>query len=372
VASIAGVGGGLPLPPEIASVGTMPPVGATTIPGTALPFPSTAGAATLPGFSPGMAGSLGLGGARSLMSPAALQSLGLTAGLGIAMSGYRRGGVLGGAELFGGSMLAGASGAALFGSLAPAVLTPAMGAALGAGVAGVLISRKVGGVGGAAIGAFSGAVAGAQIGTMIAPGIGTLIGAGVGAIVGGIISQLPTFDKQLRDAIKRVYGIDVSSAGVRAQIAQIINDKYGGSISLGIYSTEVQEILRLYQLSQGAGAGMLPRPEYPATFAQSQAGGLQLQPVYSGGQLVASPYTGTTTAQFQNYADILAASRTSAGGVHVQLNPQQANDLLEGRVVQVISNNPSTIGQANTIAALGGYARSGQAVALMEPMTVMR
>ena len=94
-----------------------------------------------------------------------------------------------------------------------------------------------------------------------------------------------------------------------------------------------------------------------------------MQPVYSGGQLIQNPYTGTTTTQLQN---ALTARMSTSQNVFVQLDPQQASSLFTGQVVQVIQNNPGTVAAANTNAAVTGQSRTTQANALLQPLSVTR
>jgi hypothetical protein len=253
-------------------------------------------------------------------------------------------------------------------SIAPILGTAGAGlAAGGIGLAAAGLQR--GGFSGLGMSIGGGALAGAAIGSVL-PGIGTLIGAGIGAAVGAVAGTVRLFIKSLaqqaRSRIREVYGVDISNQQILEQIAEIAKTKYGGSLSLAIYSQEVQDIVRLYALSSGQSQAGLARPEYPVTFTQSQAGGLALQPVYGGGQLVQSPYSGTTTTQL---ADLSYALRNS---MFIQLNPQQANDLFEGRVVQAVQNNPTMVASANASAARSGDSRLAQASAFLEPATVMR
>jgi hypothetical protein len=214
-----------------------------------------------------------------------------------------------------------------------------------------------------------GALAGAALGTAVFPGLGTLagaaIGAGVGAIAGVIRLLSPTLTERIPREIKRVYGVNIQNQSIIKQIADIINQKYGGNLSIGVYSQDVQEIVRLYALSTGQSQAGLPRQMYGASFAQSQAGGLQVQPVYSGGQLISNPYVGTTTTQLSN-------ALFTNPAVYMQLNPQQASNLLAGQVVKVMGDNPGAVGAANTASARSGQSRTTQATALMEPLTVTR
>jgi hypothetical protein len=300
-----------------------------------------------------------------LKSPAAAQ-IGMTAGSMLAIAGLQRGGPAGGAEAITGSTLMGVSAASMFPALG---LTYLGGALLGAGLGTLAYGIQRGGKVGAGLDVAGGALAGAVVGTAIFPGLGTaagaLIGAGVGAIAGAARLLFPTLMERIRSEVKRVYGVDIPQASIRKQIADIITQKYGGNLSIGIYSQDVQDIVRLYAISTAQSQGGLPRPEYAASFAQSQAGGLQIQPVYSGGQLINNPYVGATQTQLSN-------ALFTNPAVYMQLHPQQAMALFSGQVVKVLGDNPGTVAAANTAAAQNGTNRTTQASALMEPLTVTR
>jgi tape measure domain-containing protein len=197
------------------------------------------------------------------------------------------------------------------------------------------------------------------LGTALLGGpLGLAVGAAIGAGIGlyGLLHK--TDAQKAHDAVQKAYGIDISNQGVLNAIAQAAK-KYG-DFNVGIMSPEVQQIIHMYTLSQGINAtGILPRPMYSATLAQSSAaGGLQLQPVYSNGQLVASPYSGATTQQWSQ-------------GLYIQLNPQQANDLLTGKIVDALNNNPGTVATANATGLASGNGITAQRNALIEPLTVM-
>jgi hypothetical protein len=300
-----------------------------------------------------------------LKSPMAAQ-IGMTAGSMLAMAGIQRGGPAGGAETIAGTTMMGVAAASMFPALG---LTSLGGGLLGAGAGIMAYGLQRGGKVGAALSTGGGALAGAIIGTAIFPGLGTaagaLIGAGVGAAAGLLRMAFPTLMERIRSEVKRVYGVDIPQTSIRKQIADIINQKYGGNLSIGIYSQEVQDIVRLYSISTGQSQAGLPRPMYSASFAQSGAGGLQIQPVYSGGQLVNNPYVGTTNTQLSN-------ALFTNPAVYMQLHPQQAADLFAGQVVKVLGNNPGSVAAANTSAAKNGTSRTTQASALMEPLTVTR
>jgi hypothetical protein len=229
-----------------------------------------------------------------------------------------------------------------------------------------------------------GALAGAGIGTMIAPGLGTAIGAGIGAVAGAITGAVRLFVKteqeKIRSQVKQVYGIDISNRQILSQIQQIVDSKYGGNVSVGIRSQDVQDMIRLYALSTGQAA-MLPRPMYNATFAQS-GGNVALQPVYQGGVLVQNPYTGPTTYQYQTA--VTAAEGLKAGtslgvpgasniigNTFMQLNPQQANDLLTGKIISTVQGNPSAVASSNAAAMSAGDSRMTTTASMLEPLTAL-
>jgi tape measure domain-containing protein len=283
----------------------------------------------------------------------------------LAAQGIQRGGKIGLGQAIGGAGVAGAGLAHLaptLGGLIPGLgLSAVGGGVLGAGIGLAGYGLYRGGKAGIGLTAGGGALIGAVLGTALFPGIGTLLGAGIGAAVGGIAglfrSLVKTADQKLQTKLKSVYGVDVQDKGVRAQILEIAKQKYGGNLDLAIRSPEIQNLVQLYALTTAQNPVGMPQKMYGATLAQS-GGALQLQPVYSNGQMVANPYS--------------SSSGWSAGGVYIQLNPQQANDLFEGRVVNAISSNPDTVGQAAATSSRSGRSRDAQRSALLEPLTVVR
>jgi hypothetical protein len=273
--------------------------------------------------------------------------------------------VFGDLESVAGGALAGFGLATMFGGSLAGPFGLVAGAGLGLAAAG--IAR--GGYVGLGMDVAGGALTGAAIGTLILPGVGTLVGGLIGAAAGGIAGVVrllfPGQLQKIRTRIQQVYGIDINNQKILQQIADIINQKYGGNINIGIYSSDVQDIVRLYAQATGQSTGQMARPMYSATFAQSQAGGLQLQPVYSGGQLIQNPYSGTTTTQ-------LANSLAMNPATYIQLNPAQASQLFEGRVTQVIGSNPGTVASAAATGASSGQSRLALSGALLEPGTVLR
>ena len=362
---------GLAAGAQVATGGSMAGGGAFTLPGMMPGMAGSTGLASgvygnlplshpagwqLPGMTPGMAGSTGIaggGGIAGILKSPALHSLALGLGATMLMGGLQRGGT-------GGAISSVAGGAALGYGLAPMLGASGLwGAVTGAGIGLFAGGIKRGGVSGLAMTVGGGALTGYQLGGPI----GAAVGAGVG-LVAGIFGLLRTSkDQQVRDLVRQAYGVDIRDKSVRDQIVQMADSNFGGNIRLAVFSPAVQELVRMYAQAYGIGTNTLPRPMYGATFQQSTAGGLQLQPVYSGGQVVANPYVGTTATQF---------NAMTSQPVFMQLDPQKAMQLFSGQVVKVMGDNPGAVANANTTAATQGSSRTSQSAALLEPLTVMR
>jgi len=304
----------------------------------------------------------------TVMNPALLSGAQYAAGTPAALTAGGAGsmGGLAGLGVMGKSFLGlGAKSIAAFGGGA-AGTAGAMATSPAAGLLGGILAfqgLKKGGVKGLGMTVAGGALVGASIGFMVGGPIGAAIGAGIGAAAGAVAGVVRLFIKdaheKVREKVKALYGVDIKDKKIRQLIVDIAKQKYGGNLDMAVRSLEVQELVKLYALTQGEQAQGMPRPMYGATLAQG-GGALNLQPVYSNGQLVANPYSGTTTTQWANQ------------GIYVQLNPQQANDLFEGKVVNVLQNNPASVAEANASGAKSGTARDSQRTALMEPLTVTR
>jgi hypothetical protein len=296
----------------------------------------------------------------AVLSSPGFANMAAAVGLPMALSSLNKRGVMADIQGVAGGALAGFGIASMLGAYGPA------GAFAGGGAMLFAAGYKRRGVSGLAMTTLGGALAGAGIGTMIMPGVGTLIGAAVGAAVGltvGVVNLFrKTKEQKVREMIRNAYGVDIQDRGIQAQIVEIANQRFNGDIRMAVFSPEVQELVRLYALNTGQTAG-LPRPMYSVTSAQSASGRLQVQPVYSGGRLVANPYVGTTTTQ-------VAQSLANNQPLFLQLNPQQATSLFSGQVIQVMGNNPGAVGAANTTAARSGQGRQAQSSALLEPTTV--
>jgi tape measure domain-containing protein len=206
-----------------------------------------------------------------------------------------------------------------------------------------------------------GALVGAKIGTMIMPGVGTAIGAAVGAVAGftaGMIRKsVKGAEQKMIEQVKTTYGVTISKQ-LAAQFVEIAKNQFGGDIRMAVVSPQIRELVQLYAMATGQKTTGMPRPMYGVQLAQT-GGQLQMQPVYESGYVVSSPYGGPTTANY------------NPASVFVQLNPQQANQLFEGRVVQVVEGNPQAVSNAQSKATQGGVYRNANRGASLEPLTTL-
>lgn len=198
---------------------------------------------------------------------------------------------------------------------------------------------------------------GALIGAQFGGPIGALIGAGVGAAAGGIRMLFKGAGEKAKKRIKEIYGVDIQSQGVITQIVDIAKSSYGGDLNMALYSPQVRELIQLYAMTQGTTASNMGRTMQPVSWAMS-GGQSTMQPIYAGGAVVSNPYTGPTTAQ-------------TIPSIYTQLNPAQANQLFEGRVVEVIGNNGPAVADASTAAMDPTYRRTSSQGSLVEPLTVL-
>lgn len=264
------------------------------------------------------------------------------AGLGMAVSGFNQKGAMGVVNRAGGGAMA-----------AYGIAGKQLGLMGSAGVGLAYNGLVQGGWKGLAQTTAGGALIGAQFGGPI----GALIGAGIGAAAGGIRMLFKGAAEKTKQRIKEIYGVDIQSQGVITQIVDIAKSQYGGDMNLALYSPQVRELIQLYAMTQGTTASNMGRPMLPVSWAMS-GGSATVQPVYSGGNVVSNPYVGPTTAQ-------------TIPSIYTQLNPAQANQLFEGRVVQVIGDNAPAVADASTSAMDPTYRRTSQQGSLVEPLTVL-
>lgn len=235
---------------------------------------------------------------------------------------------------------------------------------IGAGLMLALMGVQRGGKLGALMTTGGGALAGFGIGAM-AGAVGGPIGMAIGAAIGGIIGLIgmlrKTGEQKAAEEIKRVYNVDIRSKSILQQIVEIAKQQYGGDLKVAVFSPAVREIVQSYSIATGQSPSGIPRPVYPVV-GYTRGGMSQLMPQYSNGNVVANPYVGPTTA----------VSGTGKGGsTYIQLDPNQANALLEGKVVQIIENNGGAVATAQSSATKAGTERQTTRAAYSEPLTTL-
>lgn len=235
---------------------------------------------------------------------------------------------------------------------------------IGAGLMLALMGVQRGGKLGALMTTGGGALAGFGIGAM-AGAVGGPIGMAIGAAIGGIIGLIgllrKSSEQKAAEEIKRVYNVDIRSKSILTQIVEIAKQQYGGDLKVAVFSPAVREIVQSYSIATGQSPSGIPRPVYPVV-GYTRGGMSQLMPTYSNGNVVANPYVGPTTA----------VSGTGKGGsTYIQLDPNQANALLEGKVVQIIENNSGAVATAQSSATKSGTERQTTRAAYSEPLTTL-
>jgi hypothetical protein len=235
---------------------------------------------------------------------------------------------------------------------------------IGAGLMLALMGVQRGGKLGALMTTGGGALAGFGIGAM-AGSVGGPIGMAIGAAIGGIIGLIgllrKSSEQKAAEEIKRVYNVDIRSKSILQQVVEIAKQQFGGDLKVAVYSPAVRELVQSYSIATGQSPSGIPRPVYPVV-GYTRGGMSQLMPTYSNGNVVANPYVGPTTA----------VSGTGKGGsTYIQLDPNQANALLEGKVVQIIESNSGAVATAQSSATKSGTERQTTRAAYNEPLTTL-
>jgi hypothetical protein len=214
-----------------------------------------------------------------------------------------------------------------------------------------------------------GALAGASIGGPM----GAAIGAEVGLLTAGFRSRSTTRGKiellaanpilgllnlagvfgedkahELADSIKTQYGVEIpANSGVLKQILQSIDQSFGGSISTGIRSPQVMQLIELYAQSTGQPFGLSNTPR--AAYLTETGGGLFQSAGSANGQSygfasnVLGNYNGQTF-----HRTINGSSVTTAPQYHTfSFDGPTTAAILQGQAVTAISNNPAVVAGAN-------------------------
>lgn len=315
---------------------------------------------------------------KGIMSPGGLKaffgqnSLGTDIGGGV---GIANTGMVGHLAAFGKSGAAGMIGGML--ALDGLMRKPGKASAVETPLGGAMLGFKLGGKGGALIGAGAGLLAdglkrggwagvgedtagGALIGMQLGGPVGAAIGAAVGFGAGMFRKMFESDSDHAKKLVKQVYGMDINNATANS-IIQIAKQSYGGQIDVAVRSQQVRDLLKLYSQATGQKSA-------EDQFAQSTIHGASLveangklmqQAVYDNGNAYAyssqlGTYQGVQTSPLSTY---MPGQGVFSGNVQIHLNGQSAADVLEGRVVktatpgfvqkQALAASDSSIGRAS-------------------------
>jgi hypothetical protein len=198
-----------------------------------------------------------------------------------------------------------------------------------------------------------GALIGAKFGGPIGAVIGGAVGFGAGMLRMLFGGKSP--EDRVREKVKSTYGIDIAEKPILTQIANIARQSFGGDYDLAIQTQQVRELIELYAMH----TGQTWRGRNTATMNTSilqTGGGLQFGGYpNAGGLLESAPWTSAM--------GISAARGSSVPGsaqpvqVTLSLDPEATKDVLEGRAVQAMSQNPRAVASAVENAYQGNFAR---------------
>lgn len=263
------------------------------------------------------------------------------------------------------------------------------GAAIGAGVGLFGSGIQRGGVIGLGEDIGGGALAGFGIGNSIGGPVVGLIGAGVGAAVGAVAGTLrltglwTSKAEQIVAQIKQVYHLDVDKNFAINNILPIVQQQFGGSISLAIRSPQVRQLLELYGQVHAQNTAGIVNHTVEASFA-NQGGKLTALPSYINGQAtfagqntipssVASQtfFNGQQVAA--NFNPKVDAEPSAGGGSGAPAGPSvfqfdeaATRAVLEGRAAAAIQNNPRQVAKASVTGQFASAGRREQAVATLK------
>jgi hypothetical protein len=204
---------------------------------------------------------------------------------------------------------------------------------------------------------------GAMIGFKYGGPIGGVIGAVAGFAAGMIRRLWKSPEEQVKAEVQKVYKITIKEKGILKQIVDISKANFGGDIRLAVASPQVRELVELYAQTTGKNMAFAPQ-------MRSVTLGM------SGGQF-------TEMAQFRANGDRMSfqtslgsgsldriGSGTASNGpmnVTIKLDGQATTDLMEGKAVDAIVNNPRAVQAASSTAMRASMGRTRTAALTLAP-----
>src|ERR1019366_2796797 len=135
-------------------------------------------------------------------------------------------------------------------------------------------------------GTAEGTAGGAAIGFQMGGPLGALIGgaAGFGIGIGEMIAGVKSPQREARDDIKSIYGVDIpQNSGTIKQVVQIAQSQFGGQIAVAVRSPSVRQLVMLYSEATGQKMPLSAATPYAGSLVE-QGGKLYQQASYQDGQ----------------------------------------------------------------------------------------
>lgn len=192
------------------------------------------------------------------------------------------------------------------------------------------------------------AAGGALIGLKFGGPIGALIGGAVGAAAGGIRMLFKTKNEGIISKIQQIYGVKIDGGFAKNPIGQIVSERYGGNMDVGLSSPEVRDLVNQYARATGQEYGLANRPfavgiqQSGGTIAQTAARVDGLNVAYSGGSIgTTGPVDRLVTSTVPNSLGMAPTIRVDS--LQLLVNGAGAADALSGSVAR----NPQAVATAN-------------------------
>jgi hypothetical protein len=175
------------------------------------------------------------------------------------------------------------------------------------------------------------------------------------------------FNEQIRKQVRDTYKVDIKDQGVLTQMAQIIKQSYGGSISLGIRSPQLRDLIMLY--AQTTGQNFPLQNKQRPFFLTEQGGTLFQAPTYQNGQSIS--YAGGLPTIAPTDRSIAGAPQGPMNlNATLQLDPAATTAVLTGQAANVISSSPRLVADSVMSASQGNYGRTEQVRLGISPLAI--
>jgi len=203
---------------------------------------------------------------------------------------------------------------------------------------------------------------GALIGFKFGGPLGAAIGAGAGAVAGLLRLFVKGAEQKAREKVRAVYGVDISDKALLKQIVDTAKQGFGGNLDVAIRSPQIRDLVELYAMSTGRRTTSRVDVMRPADLIQS------------GSQLFQAPtYVNSSPLVVQSKLPSFAAvaQQPTTVSLSLQLDGRATTDIMEGRAVHAVVNNPRAVSDASQSARLASVNRTKERAASWEPLTTI-